>query len=125
MFKSALLKKLGIKFFRYFFLALFLGFFSSNTFFDHTHICDGNIIVHSHPFRHDRDGKPLHSHTDSEYLLIHLLNNYIANGVFSIFLLSTVLVLLREINKATIKKFPTGVRYSLNLLRGPPGPVHK
>jgi hypothetical protein len=105
---------------RYFFLALFLGFFGSTTFFDHTHIYDGNVIVHSHPFKHGKDGKPMHSHNDSGYLLVYLLHNYIANIALNLSLASIILFLAGEITARTINNIPLKVRKSPFFLRGPP-----
>ena len=106
--------------FRYFFLLLFLGFFISNSFFDHTHIYDGNIIVHSHPFKHQKDDKPLHNHNESAYLLINLLNHFIAKISFSIPLILLILFLSGEIIAAPVSKSPALNYCSPNLLRGPP-----
>ncbi len=79
------MKQCGINISKYFFLILFTGFFLSTVLFNHTHISEGSIFVHSHPFKSDINGKPLHSHSNSVYLLVFLLNNFIAdiNAVFS------------------------------------------
>jgi hypothetical protein len=119
------LKKSCINISRYFFLILFLGFFGSNTFFEHAHIYDGNVIVHSHPFKHDRDGKPIHNHNDSGYILIYLLNNYIANIVFGFSLVSIILFLSEEIVARIITSFHTRIGKSSILLRGPPNWILK
>jgi len=37
-------------------LFLFLGYYSSITFFTHSHIINGVTIVHSHPFNSDKKG---------------------------------------------------------------------
>ena len=114
------MRKGGLNISRYFFLILFLGFFVSNTFFDHTHLYHGHIIVHSHPFEKGQDGNPIHSHNDSGYQLIYLLNNYMASIVFSCVLALAVFFMLKEISPFTIIGFHTRIVHSSILLRGPP-----
>jgi hypothetical protein len=114
------LKKCCINISRYFFLILFLGFFGSNIFFDHTHIYDGNIIVHSHPFKPDHDGKPLHNHNQSGYLLVYQLNNLIVNITLSLILAFVFFFLSGEVIARTLKNIPSGVYHFPSLLRGPP-----
>lgn len=74
-------------------LIIFLFFFGSSTFFSHTHIIDGVTIVHSHPFKHNGNGQPLHTHTSNAYLLIDLLVHFIAvtiaAGLSASFLITT------------------------------------
>jgi hypothetical protein len=110
----------GINISRYFFLILFLGFFASATFFPHSHQYNGNIIVHSHPFKHNKEGKPIHTHSDSGYQLIYLLNNYIARIAIGLSLAFVVFQLLKEIIPQTIRSFCSRVEKSSILLRGPP-----
>lgn len=110
----------GLNIFRYLFPILFLGFFASNTFFSHSHLYHGNIIVHSHPFKKGQEGNPTHSHNDSGYQLIYLLNNYLASIVFSCALALAVFFLLMEISPLSIISFHTRIDRSSILLRGPP-----
>jgi len=117
---KAHLKKCIFNIARYFFLILFLGFFGSNTFFDHTHIYDGNIIVHSHPYKHDLDGKPINGHNDSNYLLIYLLNNFLVPLGLALTLISIILVLYWEIIGRAINNQISRLCKSSFLLRGPP-----
>ncbi|MFH0756789.1 MAG: hypothetical protein V2B15_05845 [Bacteroidota bacterium] len=105
---------------RYFFLILFLAFFAGNTFFDHSHLYHGNIIVHSHPFKKGQDGNPIHSHSDSAYQLIYLLNHYLAGIVLSCTLATGVFFLLKEIAPLTVTRFHTRTDQASILLRGPP-----
>jgi hypothetical protein len=111
----------GLNIVRYFFLILFLGFFAGNTFFDHSHLYHGNIIVHSHPFTKGQDGKPVHSHNDSGYQLIYLLNHYLAGIVLSCALATGVFFVLKEIAPLTVTRFHSRTDQSSILLRGPPG----
>jgi len=119
-FKTVHLKKCSINISRYFFLILFLGFFGSNTFFDHTHIYDDNIIVHSHPFKPDRDGKPFHNHNQSSYLLVYQLNNLIVNIASSLTLACVIFFLSGEVIARTVNNLPLRICHSPFLLRGPP-----
>lgn len=119
-FIRAHLKKCTVDISKYFFLILFLGFFGSNTFFDHTHIYDGNIIVHSHPFKPDRDGKPMHNHGQSGYLLVYQLNNIIINIVSGLIFAFVIFALYREIFAGKADNLATQFFHSLSLLRGPP-----
>jgi hypothetical protein len=66
--------------FRYLLLILFLGYYCGITLFFHAHLVKGEIIVHSHPFRHDPSNKSpfeQHKHNKGEYALIHLLNKIV------------------------------------------------
>ncbi len=67
-------KKAGVAISKYFFLLLFLGFLGSITLFNHAHIVNGVTIVHSHPFKSDSNGKPLHSHSYNGFITIHFLS---------------------------------------------------
>lgn len=77
-------------------------------------------MVHSHPFKKDPNGKPIHSHDDSAYQLINLLNTYIACIGFSFFLTSIVFRLSEDIITRTTIGFRTRIYRSSILLRGPP-----
>lgn len=57
----------------FFLLVLFMGFWSSTHLFYHTHIVDGQIIVHSHPFGNSTAG-----HTGQELKLISILSVFLA-----------------------------------------------
>jgi len=63
---------------KYFLLLLFVGYYCGITLFYHTHTLKGEVIIHSHPFKHDSSNKSPyehHNHGKGEYALIHLLNN--------------------------------------------------
>lgn len=104
---------------KYCLLGIFLGFFISITFFKHVHIVNGISIVHSHPFKADTNGKPVHSHTSGGYLLINLMMNFVVTAftfgswVFFRNYLFTVII--------SFKRFVKPDRYTQILtLRGPP-----
>ncbi len=113
-------KKLNNKFAKNFFLILFLGFLGSTIFFNHTHISDGQIIVHSHPFKAGPDGKPLHEHNDTSYSLIHLLNNFYAIVATGIILSHIIYFLSREILSGPENNISFSLYKAPLLLRGPP-----
>jgi hypothetical protein len=60
------------------FLALlFMMHYGSMNFFYHAHLVDGNVIVHSHPYKQDPNNKTpyqSHSHTAGAYLLLQIFN---------------------------------------------------
>lgn len=62
------------------FLALYIAYAGSISFFTHTHIVNGVTIVHSHPFQSDDKGNPVHTHTGSEIQLIQNLSSFQTDG---------------------------------------------
>jgi len=77
--RSVLLKQLKNKVMGYFLLILFVGYFGFITFFSHTHIVNGEVIVHSHPYKSQPINIPTHhNHSTNEFILIHFLSNLIA-----------------------------------------------
>lgn len=115
-----ILKKLCINISKYFFLLLFLGFFGSVTLFDHAHVVGGITILHSHPFKSDKNGIPTHNHTTNGYIIIHLLMNFTALAVFILIAINFILNLL---GKISIKYYNWSLSQSylvFNPLRGPP-----
>ena len=115
-----MVKKWSINISKYFFLLLFLGFFGSITFFDHAHVEDGITIVHSHPFKSDKNDFPTHSHTTNGYLLIHLLVNYAAIVVFTLIAINIFLNLLEKLSIKFYYQFLSQSYPISNPLRGPP-----
>jgi hypothetical protein len=104
----------------YFFLILFLGFFASTTFFNHTHIVDGDTIVHSHPYKKDKNGNPTHQHSTKGYLLIHIIKNFTTTAVAST-LFGTILVKsIHEIPSGKSSSIVHQLPLSPNIFRGPP-----
>jgi hypothetical protein len=92
-------------------------------FFNHTHLSDGSIIAHSHPYKPAPDGKPLHGHTDSSFVHINLLNSFLAITTVSISLGSAIFLLTSEfLPKTTTLFFSKGDELQL-LLRGPPAHI--
>ncbi len=76
MFVSKLKYFMG-KSFRCLLLTLFLGYYSSITFFTHSHIINGVTIVHSHPFNSNKSGDTSTSpHNSKELVIIQLLSEF-------------------------------------------------
>jgi hypothetical protein len=64
-------------------LVLFIGFYCSITFFNHTHILDNGItITHSHPFKSGTGNNPAtHQHNSRSLILIHSLNTVLLTAI--------------------------------------------
>lgn len=60
---------------KYFLPLLFLTYWGGVTLFTHSHVVNGVIIVHSHPF------KTGHQHTESQAETIFFLDHYVASSV--------------------------------------------
>lgn len=103
------------------FLTLFICYAGSITFFFHSHIINGVTIVHSHPYKADEKGKPLHTHTGSEIQLIQFLSSWHSVGkitftfTFKVFQ-SYYIIKIASKTESVIKGF-TNYFY---LLRAPP-----
>jgi hypothetical protein len=115
-----MLNKLAVNISSYFFLTLFLGFFGCTVFFNHTHIAGGNIILHSHPFKPDLNGNPLHSHNPEEYQLINLLDHFTVSIVMAFSLASVMLFLSFEFLFGSGKSPVFGIFRDQLFPRGPP-----
>lgn len=114
------IKKSSAKIFGFFSLALFLGFLGSTLFFNHTHMSDGRIIAHSHPFKPEIDGKPIHGHTDESFVHINLLSAFSAIIAISFSLVSALLFLSAELLPKKMSCFFPEEDELQMLLRGPP-----
>ena len=101
-------------------LTLFIGFFSSNLFFRHSHIVDGIIIVHSHPFKADSNGTPLHSHNNNSYILIHILNDFVVLPSLPAALAPLYILFFRKAETSEYRSIHPEKTYLLFKKRGPP-----
>jgi hypothetical protein len=119
-FETKRLKKLLSDISKWFFLLLFLEFFGSSTFFSHAHIVDGYTIVHSHPFKHDSKGAPIHDHPLNAYLLINLLIHFSAVVLSFWFTASLFISLQREIQIRFYPPFRLQKFQTPDYYRGPP-----
>jgi len=105
---------------KYCFVILFIGYFSSTHFFSHAHFAKKNIIVHSHPFEQGKEGIPLHDHSDKEYVLIEFLAVFYSSALLLIF----TFLFIRFPEKISFPLHPVHIEiknYCLfKPLRGPP-----
>ena len=114
------MKKCIFKISGIFLLSLFLAFFVSISFFHHTHIVDGNIIVHSHPYKKDSNGNPDHSHSSASFVLIHHINNILLAASLSFL---PALIIYRVVFEQKSHFYYSFTRLELilnNKQRGPP-----
>lgn len=86
------------KYIKWFLLVLFITYYSSVAIFMHTHIEEGAVIVHSHPFSKSTDGTPHHHQSLAEILFFHNLSTIntidgIVNS-FQLILYTQVILLL-------------------------------
>lgn len=56
---------------------LFAGYFLSVSLFEHMHVVDGAMIVHSHPFK-SWPGGSSHQHSNSQFQFFHFLSHFSA-----------------------------------------------
>lgn len=56
---------------------LFTGYTFAVSLFEHTHIIDGVVIIHSHPFK-SLPGAASHQHTVAQFQLFHFLSHFSA-----------------------------------------------
>ena len=103
-------------------LFLFLGYYSSITFFTHSHIINGVTIVHSHPFNSDKGGDSSNSpHNGKELVVIQLLSEFFT----VVFVFSFALILFRALLYkipflSTKEGYAEPGGYCTSPLRGPP-----
>jgi len=103
-------------------LILFLGYYSSITFFTHIHIINGVTIVHSHPFNSDKGGESSNSpHSNKELQIIQLLSDFFTTAVSLSFTVILFRSLLYKIPiKSTEDGFIGSCGYCTYSLRAPP-----
>jgi hypothetical protein len=61
-------------------LALFCSYMVSITCFAHSHVIDGQLVTHSHPYKGAPDN-PGHSHTAAQFIAMALLAHFVTLGV--------------------------------------------
>jgi len=76
--------------------AIFMTYVCFITFFTHVHIVNGVTIVHSHPFKSDANGDPLHEHTGAEIQLIHTLSTFFSTGLIVLLIILGVFGLKKK-----------------------------
>lgn len=103
-----------------FLLLLFIGYYGSIALFYHSHIINGDTIVHSHPYRTDSHGLPLHSHTDKGFITIQLLSCFTVSFIPLYFNFNSIAPIVYEIVLKTKKGLANHTFYYLYSLRAPP-----
>ncbi len=101
-------------------LILFLGYFACITLFYHSHIVFGETISHSHPYKTDKSGAPLHSHNNKGYLTIHLLSCITLIITIFNFIPKPEEHVLSKITPVSYAGLAVLPFYYVNSLRGPP-----
>lgn len=103
-------------------LILFLGYYSSITFFTHTHIINGVTIVHSHPYKSGpKSGTSNSQHSDKELQIIQLLSDFFTTAVSLSFAVILLLALLYKIPiNSKVDGYIGSGGYCTYLLRAPP-----
>lgn len=97
-------------------LMLFVGYFVGTSFFKHTHVVDGKIIVHSHPFSPTQK----HTHSGSTIILLQKISQFDSKTLASSFQIVAKFQLIRVI--ADCYQQPDLIFYFhyQNFLRPPP-----
>ena len=102
-------------------LTLFLGYYSSITFFTHSHIVNGVTIVHSHPYKStgssDQSGN---AHSDKELLVIQFLSEYFTTAAVILFSAMIFRSLLYKILVHSAESGFLNISYLSYTLRAPP-----
>lgn len=84
-------------------LLLYVGYFSCVSLFTHTHIYNGTVYIHSHPYKDWTKGKEeskrspfeTHEHTTSAFFTLNQLSSIASLEAFKTNLTRTVLPILR------------------------------
>ena len=100
---------------KWFLPLLFIAYLGGITLFTHSHVVNGVIIVHSHPFKGE------HSHTEAQVETIFFLSSFVASSLPAIlFVASALLVLLRVLSVPAVEHIKCVlVRCGISL-RAPP-----
>ena len=100
---------------KWFLPLLFIAYLGGITLFTHSHVVNGVIIVHSHPFKDE------HSHTEAQVETIFFLSSFVASSLPAIlFAASAFLILLRVLSVPAVEHVKcVWVRCGISL-RAPP-----
>ena len=100
-----------------FLLILVMGYLAGTAAFNHTHVIDGKLVSHSHPYNN-----PSHQHSSSEFLTIFLLSLWFFSVVIATVALQA-LVGIRIVRKLTGNLPVCSSPDYHYLLRAPPLPL--
>ena len=96
---------------KWFLPLLFIAYLGGITLFTHSHVVNGVIIVHSHPFKGE------HSHTEAQVETIFFLSSFVPAILFAA---SAFLILLRVLSVPAVEHVKyVRVRCGISL-RAPP-----
>jgi len=100
---------------KWFLPLLFIAYLGGITLFTHSHVVNGVIIVHFHPFKGE------HSHTEAQVETIFFLSSFVASSLPAIlFAASAFLILLRVLSVPAVEHVKyVRVRCGISL-RAPP-----
>lgn len=115
IFVPVTMKKYLIHILKLFLPLIFIAYLGGITLFTHSHVVNGVIIVHSHPFKGE------HSHTEAQVETIFFLSSFVASSLPAIlFVASALLVLLRVLSVPAVEHIKcVRVRCGISL-RAPP-----
>lgn len=99
----------------YLLLLIFGCYYSSISFFSHTHIVGGTSLVHSH-----FGGNSEHDHTDAQYVVINILSNFQSEVATEFCHAECPFYLVSEICTEYIESHHVNEVQDVNMLRGPP-----
>lgn len=94
---------------------LFVAYLGGITLFTHSHVVNGVIIVHSHPFKSE------HEHTETQIETIFFLSSFVASSVstllfaVSVFFILLYVLAVPSVERIKYVKARCGIR-----LRAPP-----
>lgn len=113
-------KKETCRYLKWLFPLLFVGYFACISLFEHAHIIDGVIIVHSHAV-HDGNAVPHQHNSKSEIFQFHFLSHFNAgDGVVNVLSVHFLPYCLSELLPVTFSwGFPIETDGCLSL-RAPP-----
>jgi hypothetical protein len=73
-----------------FMLVLFAAYYGSANFFYHTHTILGETITHSHPYKSDSNGKPIHNHSEKGYITIQFITSFLLLTILTVIIIDSV-----------------------------------
>lgn len=107
-------------------MILFIWFYVSISFFTHTHIVNGVVVVHSHPYNPFSKDKPVnHDHSKNGYILIHFLSHFLTTvSFFTISIVVFKAALKNFFSRNNEENLSSNFFISSNGLRAPPLSIH-
>lgn len=104
---------------KFFLPLLFVAYLGGITLFTHSHVVNGVIIVHSHPFKGE------HEHTEAEFETIFFLSSFAASdGLFTPFTATPFFILLCVLAVPALERIRQTKSCGGIHLRAPPAVVY-